>query len=328
MLTVVFMPRPLRIEYPGAVYHVMNRGNYRAELFCQETAGASFEGTLFQACSRFGWRLCAYVLMSNHYHLALETRDANLVAGMQWLQSTFANRFNRMVRDRGHVFQGRYKALLIEADSSLLRVVNYIHLNPVRAGLVTVETLKDYPLSSFPKFFLRKRPACLDNADWLSAAGHLKPTVAGMRAYHRSLAVAVEGDIAKRDELYRQLCRGWYIGTRDGKRALLKDLERGRAGRDAQIDLYGFGEDRAELLLEKGLKRLRKTTEDLERDRKLMPWKVVLASWIKAQCGVSNRWFSETMRMGTIYNISRALSEERKHGNRKKGTWRALITTK
>ena len=82
------------------------------------------------------------MLMSNHYHLVLETQDANLVAGMQWLQSTFANRFNRTVRDHGHVFQGRYKALLIEDGGSLLRVVNYIHLNPVGAGLLTVEGRK------------------------------------------------------------------------------------------------------------------------------------------------------------------------------------------
>ena len=75
------MPRQRRIEYPGAVYHVMNCGNYRTDLFSLETTGASFEETLFRGCSRFGWRLFAYVLMSNHYHLALETQDANLVAG-------------------------------------------------------------------------------------------------------------------------------------------------------------------------------------------------------------------------------------------------------
>ena len=322
------MPRKPRIEYAGAVYHVMNRGNYRADLFSLETTGASFEETLFHACSRFGWRLFAYVLMSNHYHLALETRDANLVAGMQWLQSTFANRFNRIVRDRGHVFQGRYKALWIDHDASLLRVVNYIHLNPVRAGLETVETLKDYSLSSFPNFFRRKRPACLDPSDWLSTAGRLKPTPAGMRAYHQYLALAVEGDVAKRDALYRQLCRGWYIGTREGKNALLKDLERGSSDYRSESGRHGFGDDLAEVLLEKGLKRLGKTPEDLERDRKLMPWKVVLASWIKEQCGVTNRWFSETMHMGTIYNISRALTDERKQGNRRKGDWRKLKTTK
>ena len=322
------MPRKPRIEYPGAVYHVMNRGNYRTDLFSLEKTGESFEETLFQACSRFGWKLFAYVLMSNHYHLALETQDANLVAGMQWLQSTFANRFNRLVRDRGHVFQGRYKALLIEDEGSLLRVVNYIHLNPMRAGIETVETLKNHALSSFPKFFLRRRPECLHHSDWLSTAGNLKPTLAGMRTYHKHLAFAVESDVEKRDRLYQQLCRGWYIGTREGKKALLKDIEQGLVDCKSENGLHGFGEDFAEGLLGKGLKRLGKTPEDLVSNRKLMPWKVVLASWIKEQCGVSNRWFSETMHMGTIYCISNAMTEERKHRNKRKGDWRKLGTTK
>ena len=111
----------------------------------------------------------------------LETQDANLVAGMQWLQSTFANRFNRTVRDHGHVFQGRYKALLIEDGGSLLRVVNYIHLNPVRAGLLTVENLKHHPLSSFPKFFTKRRPECLHK--WrLAGVGWQSQTYRGRHA--------------------------------------------------------------------------------------------------------------------------------------------------
>ena len=168
------MPRKTRIEYGGAVYHVLNRGNYRQKIFAVAGSAESFERTLFDCCSRFGWRLFAYVLMSNHYHCCFKTEDANLAAGMQWLQSTFANRFNRFVRDRGHVFQGRYKALLVENGPSVLRVVNYIHLNPVRAGLETVETLKQYSHSSFPKYFVKKRPACLDARDWLAEAGDLK----------------------------------------------------------------------------------------------------------------------------------------------------------
>ena len=87
-------------------------------------------------------------LLSNHFHLCLKTVDANLVTGMQWLQSTFANRFNRFAHGRGHVFQGRYQSLHIEDGESLLRVVNYIHLNPVRAGLQTIEMLKAYSYGS------------------------------------------------------------------------------------------------------------------------------------------------------------------------------------
>jgi len=149
------MPRKPRIEYEGAIYHVMNRGNYRDDIFLVEGSGSVFEKTLFEACGRFGWVLHAYVAMSNHYHLALQTPDANLAKGMQWFQSTFGNRFNRLINQRGHIFQGRYKALLIESNHYLLQVVNYIHLNPIRAGLVHIIQLQNYPLSNFPKFFKR-----------------------------------------------------------------------------------------------------------------------------------------------------------------------------
>jgi REP element-mobilizing transposase RayT len=227
------MPRKTRIEYAGAYYHVLNRGNYRKDLFTIERSGEMFEKTLFEACHRFGWRLHAYVIMSNHV-LCVETMDANLASGMQWLQSTFANRFNRLVSDRGHVFQGRYRALLIEQGDSLLRVVNYIHLNPVRAGIVNIKTLSDHALSSLPKFLLKfkKRPTCLENKQWLCLAGNLKPTAAGMRCYHRYLEFVKEADPQRRCELYGQLCRGWYIGTQAGKKALIKDMQEGLIAHD------------------------------------------------------------------------------------------------
>jgi len=321
------MPRKSRIEYAGAVYHVLNRGNYRQDLFTVEDAGACFEQTLFDACERFGWRLHAYVLMSNHYHLCVETPDGRLSCGMQWLQSTFANRFNRLVKDRGHVFQGRYKALLIERGESLLRVVNYIHLNPVRAGLQRVETLREHELSSFPKFFRRERPACLVNADWLCLAGDLRPTAAGMRCYHRYLAMAEEGHPRQRAALRVELCRGWYIGTREGKRALVKELDKGRLGCEKGAEPAGYGEERAETLLEEGLRRLGGKQPDLSSDRKLAAWKVVLAGWIKRHCAVTNRWFSEAMHMGNIYGISKAVTQENNAKQHAK-LWQLLRTPK
>ena len=108
----------------------------------------SFLKCLQEACEGMGWRLHAWVLMGNHYHLCLETPEANLVEGMRWLQSTFANRFNRFRKESGHVFQGRYKAILLD-DDALGAVCHYIHLNPVRAGIVEAGRLEDYVDSSF-----------------------------------------------------------------------------------------------------------------------------------------------------------------------------------
>ncbi len=116
------------IFFSGAVYHVLNRGNYRHDVFAVDGSKEVFEETLFRACERSGWILHAYCLLDNHYHLALETSDANLSVGMQWLQSTFANRFNRSVKERGHVFQGRYKSLVVERDAYFGPLLNYVHL--------------------------------------------------------------------------------------------------------------------------------------------------------------------------------------------------------
>ena len=93
--------------------------------------------------------LYAYVTLSNHYHIALETPEGNLTVGMQWLQSTFANRFNRAHKAHGHLFQGRFRSLVVERDEYLGPLIHYIHLNPVRAGLVTTEKMESYRWSSF-----------------------------------------------------------------------------------------------------------------------------------------------------------------------------------
>jgi len=127
------MARSARLEYPGACYHVINRGNYRRDVFGGEGAAAAFERVLFEACERFGWRLHAYVVMRNHFHLALETPDPNLSMGMKWLQGTWVSRYNRLRGLIGRPFQGRFKALHVQPGHSLAQVAHYIHLNPVRA---------------------------------------------------------------------------------------------------------------------------------------------------------------------------------------------------
>jgi putative transposase len=100
------MPRKLRLEYPDACYHLINRGNYRRDVFASEGAKQAFERTLFEGCEKWSWQLHAFVLMSNHFHLAVTTPGGNLVVGMQWLQATYANRFNRLRIERGPSFRG------------------------------------------------------------------------------------------------------------------------------------------------------------------------------------------------------------------------------
>jgi putative transposase len=134
------MARKLRVEYGGAIYHVMNRGDGGEVVFKDDEDRHGFVRALGEACEKTGWQVHAYCLMSNHFHLVLETPQANLVAGMKWLLGTYSNRYNRRHRRFGHVFAGRYKALVVVSGSGYLRTVSeYVHLNPVRARLVFVE---------------------------------------------------------------------------------------------------------------------------------------------------------------------------------------------
>ena len=152
------MPRKVRIEFAGAVYHVLDRGDRREAIFADEMDRETFLGTVEEVCRRTGWRLHAYVLMSNHYHLLLETPEPNLVAGMKWFQSTYTMRFNRRHRLSGHLFQGRYKAIVVDPEERnyLVTLSDYIHLNPVRAGLLREgEKLFAYRWSSYPAYVKR-----------------------------------------------------------------------------------------------------------------------------------------------------------------------------
>jgi REP element-mobilizing transposase RayT len=128
--------RALRIQYPGALYHVMSRGNQGREIFRDDEDCQLFLKTLDEACGKTGWAVHAYVLMGNHYHALLETPEANLVDGMKWFLGTYTQRFNSRHRVFGHLFQGRYRALVIDGaqDGYFQTVSTYIYLNSARAG--------------------------------------------------------------------------------------------------------------------------------------------------------------------------------------------------
>ena len=128
------MSRPLRIEFAGAVYHVTSRGNGRKPIFRDDVDRRSFLEVLHKVNQRHHWICHAYCLMTNHYHLVIETPEGNLSRGMRQLNGVYTMYFNRRHRTVGHVFQGRFKAILVERESYLLEVCRYVVLNPVRAG--------------------------------------------------------------------------------------------------------------------------------------------------------------------------------------------------
>ncbi|MGY4707263.1 REP-associated tyrosine transposase [Candidatus Bipolaricaulota sp. J31] len=130
------MARPLRLEFPGALYHITSRGNAGQEVFLDDEDRLAFLEILAEVVERYRFRCYAYCLMGNHYHLLIETPEANLSRGMRQLNGVYTQRFNRRHKRSGHLFQGRYKAILVEKDPYLLELARYIVLNPVRAGLV------------------------------------------------------------------------------------------------------------------------------------------------------------------------------------------------
>jgi putative transposase len=299
------MARKLRLEFPGACYHVINRGNYRAPIFGTEKAKAAFEGCLFEACEKSGWLLHAFVLMSNHYHLAIETPEGNLVAGMQWLQATFANRFNRLRNERGHLFQSRYKSLLVEEGAPLGQVCHYLHLNPVRAGLLPMERLPEYRASSYWYLWQEKRPSFLRVETALTEAGALADTPAGRDAYAQYLIwQATEGPAGK-TQAYVSLSRGWALGTREFKAALIKDYALAETSRAwEKMGQREIRETRWAERLAHGLEVLGKTAVEIISERKAAPWKVALAARLKQITQADNRWIAEKLRMGTPVAVS------------------------
>ena len=129
------MPRPFRVQLAGGIYHVVARGNRQQAIFGDETDYLRFLELLGTVVNRFGWRCHAYCLMPNHFHLVIETPQANISAGMQWLNGRYAQWFNIRYGFSGHLFQGRFYGELVESTYHLLELVRYIVLNPVRAGL-------------------------------------------------------------------------------------------------------------------------------------------------------------------------------------------------
>jgi len=147
--------RKLRVQYPGALYHVMNRGDRREDIFRDDADRQRFLDTLSEACGKTGWQVLALCLMPNHFHLVVETPQPNLVAGMKWLLGTYTARFNRRHRLCGHLFSGRFKALVVDGSGHgyLKTVCDYVHLNPTRARLLAVsQPLRAYPWSSWPEY--------------------------------------------------------------------------------------------------------------------------------------------------------------------------------
>src|SRR5256885_6104532 len=180
------MPRQVRIQYPGALYHAMSRGNRRQDIYLDDVDRQDLLKTLAEACQKTGWQVHAYCLMRNHFHLVLETPNGNLVDGMRWFLSAYTIRLNHRQKLFGHLFSGRYKALPVDGSGNgyLRTACDYVHLNPVRAKLLKAEQkLREFGWSSYPDYLkeAKARPRWLRVDRVLGECGIPKDSAAGRR---------------------------------------------------------------------------------------------------------------------------------------------------
>ena len=179
------MARPLRLEFAGALYHVTSRGDRREAIYEEDADRERFLSVLAKVCETYHWVCHAYCLMDNHYHLLIETPEANLSKGMRQLNGVYTQTFNRAHDREGHVFQGRYKAILVEKDGYLLELARYIVLNPVRAGMV--RSVEEWPWSSYRATTAPARAPSFLNTKGL-LAGFGRPKRAAIEKYKQFIS--------------------------------------------------------------------------------------------------------------------------------------------
>jgi putative transposase len=313
--------RALRLESENGVYHVLNRGNYRAAIFEHDRTKQAFLKCLDEVCGKTGWQVHAWCIMSNHYHLAISTPRANLVAGMRWLQCTFALRFNSFRGERGHLFQGRYKSLAVDPDEGLGPLCHYIHLNPVRARLCAVDGLRRYRWASLCWLLNpRLRPVWYEPMPALRHAGDLVDRAADHVRYLTYLNWLAEDEPARKAQQFDRMAKGWAIGSK----AFIQSLTH------EQCDLRGQGRRLAcqmtetlEALWRDELEQLlcaqRRTPEDLVAAGKSADWKLALAATLKSRTTVTNRWLAINLSLGNLHETSRKVSAWRRQAEVRTG---------
>ena len=305
------MARKPRVEYEGAIYHVMSRGDRREAIFRDDTDRKQFLRSLGEVCGRTGWRVHAYVLMSNHYHLLLETPQGNLVKGMHWFQSSYTLRFNARHGLSGHVFQGRYKAIPVEGHRDyLFPLADYIHLNPARAGMIEDEAaLVAYRWSSLPGYAdAAERPEWLESGCILGEMGIADEPSTG-KAYvehvERRRREAGRGS-GSSDEEPDQI--GWFIGSKGFGQKLLERLKKPEGKTDepeSQRPGGDYGEAVAESITVEGLKRFKLSEGELEALPKSDWRKRVIGYEIRKRTSVSLRWIKDA----NAFFLSRSASD-------------------
>ena len=304
------MPRKLRVENEGAIYHVMNRGDRREPIFHDDQDRECFLKTLGDARGKTSWQVHAYCLMPNHFHLVLETPQANLSVGRRWFLGTDTARFNRRHKYFGHLFSGRFKALVVDGsgDGYLKTVCDYVHLNPVRAKLLKPDQkLRAYRWSSLRK--PARRPPWLRVDRVLGESGMPVDRAAGRLRLEQGMEQRRELEAAQENGDWARLRRGWYWGPKTFREELLEMIEAKRGRQHYGEELRESAEQKAERLVAEMLRPLRLTETQLEALKKGDRRKSRMATRLRAETTMTWRWIAHRLAMGhwrTAVNATKA----------------------
>jgi putative transposase len=296
------MPRKLRLQYPGAMYHVMSRGDRRENIFLNDVDRQDFIKTLAEACQKTGWQVHAYCLMNNHYHLVMETPEPNLVAGMAWLQSTYTIRLNHRHKLVGHVLSGRYKAQLVEGSGNgyLKTACDYVHLNPVRAKMLKgEERLLSYPWSSFGAYLAtpEHRPSWIRVDRLLGEHGLQEDTAAARQKFEQRMEQRRREETDP--EALLSLRRGWCLGSSGFRREMLARME-GNLGEHHSGELHrASAEAKAERIIAEELQRHGWHKSDLLRRARSDPIKLDLAARLRRETTLSIKAIAAMAQLGS-----------------------------
>lgn len=319
------MPRQVRVQYEDAIYHVMARGNRLDRIVRTEEDREMFEKTLEEVVGRTGWQVYAYALMENHYHLVFKTPKANLVEGMTWFQNTVTKRHNGRNRLRGHLFSGRYKAVLVEENDYLSTLIHYVHLNPVRAKLVAVKDgIENYPWCSLADYLKpeSKRRSWIAVDAGLEHLGYAD-TAAGRRRF-----LAVTEGLVDKSRLTRAginqpegaslqvtVERGWCFGTeefREKMSLLVGDTKTDVGSSLSKANGYtgtqtnDHAEASARRWITRGLENLGLSHEDLKTINKTDWRKAMIVRMIRKHSSVKLDWIARELHMGVRSGVTRA----------------------
>jgi len=310
------MSRPLRLESPGAIWHVTSRGNERRNIYRTDRDRLAFLDLLSSVITERRWLLHAYVLMTNHYHLLLETPETNLSRGMRTLNGEYAQSFNQRHRRAGHLFQGRFKGILVERESHLLELVRYVVLNPVRCH--AVNTAGEYEWSSYRATAGLRRPEPWLEIDWTLRQFHPTSTKLAFDPYRRFVAAGRGASYNPWEQLVGQI----YLGREAFYERMQKLAASGSKSREIPRSQRIFLRPTFDVAIELVCRIFGETPQSL-RLKSRRPGRKALALIATLDCGLPHAPISEWLSCsdGAVSKLIRAAQQLHKNNREfRKGT--------